>query len=210
MAIIERHRDDVAIQGGELPEILLPTNCPGCGIGLAAPELRAHNYVCVNCGHHFRLGADVWVSLIADAESWQERWTDVRSHDLLNWTVPKRYQETVETLLEEGLNESVRTGTCTLAGKPIWLATFDFGFVGGTLSIVAGERLARGMEQAASSGVPYVLISASGGARWTRRACRSSPSSPIRHSAARLPRSRCWAISTSPSLARPSASPARG
>ena len=165
MAIIERHRDDVAIQGGELPEILLPTNCPGCGIGLAAPELRAHNYVCVNCGHHFRLGADVWVSLIADAESWQERWTDVRSHDLLNWTVPKRYQETVETLLEEGLNESVRTGTCTLAGKPIWLATFDFGFVGGTLSIVAGERLARGMEQAASSGVPYVLISASGGAR---------------------------------------------
>jgi len=165
MAIIERHRDDVAIQGGELPKILLPTNCPGCGIGLAAPELRAHNYVCVNCGHHFRLGADVWVSLIADAESWQERWTDVRSHDLLNWTVPKRYQETVETLLEEGLNESVRTGTCTLAGKPIWLATFDFGFVGGTLSIVAGERLARGMEQAASSGVPYVLISASGGAR---------------------------------------------
>ena len=165
MAIIERHRDEVAIQGGELPEILLPTNCPGCGIGLAAPELRAHNYVCVNCGHHFRLGADVWVSLIADAESWQERWTDVRSHDLLNWTVPKRYQETVETLLEEGLNESVRTGTCTLAGKPIWLATFDFGFVGGTLSIVAGERLARGMEQAASSGLPYVLISASGGAR---------------------------------------------
>ena len=165
MAIIERHRDDVAIQGGELPEILLPTNCPGCGIGLAAPELRAHNYVCVNCGHHFRLGADVWVSLIADADSWQERWTDVRSHDLLNWTVPKRYQETVETLLEEGLNESVRTGTCTLAGKPIWLATVDFGFVGGTLSIVAGERLARGMEQAASSGVPYVLISASGGAR---------------------------------------------
>jgi acetyl-CoA carboxylase carboxyl transferase subunit beta len=42
---------------------------------------------------------------------------------------------------------------------------FDFGFVGGTLSIVAGERLARGMEQAGSSGTPYVLVSASGGAR---------------------------------------------
>ena len=166
MAVIDRQQSaGVPIAGGKLPEILLPTNCPGCGIGLAAPELRAHNYVCVNCGHHFRLGADVWVSLIADAESWQERWTDVRSHDLLNWTVPKRYQETVETLLEEGLNESVRTGTCTLAGKTIWLATFDFGFVGGTLSIVAGERLARGMEQAASSGLPYVLVCASGGAR---------------------------------------------
>jgi acetyl-CoA carboxylase carboxyl transferase beta subunit len=165
MAIIEQHHEEVAIQGGELPQILLPTNCPGCGIGLAGDELRANNYVCINCGHHFRLGADVWIQLIADGGSWQERWADVRSHDLLNWTVPKRYQETVETLLEEGLNEAVRTGTCTLAGRPIWLATFDFGFVGGTLSIVAGERLARGMEQATSAGLPYVLVSASGGAR---------------------------------------------
>lgn len=165
MAILEQHRDEVAIQGGPLPEILLPTNCPGCGIDLDAKELGAHNYVCTNCGHHFRLGADVWVPLIADEGSWQERWGDIRSHDLLKWTVPKRYQEVVDELLEEGLNEAVRTGTCTLAGHPMWLGVFDFGFVGGTLSIVAGERLARGMEQAASSGIPYVLIAASGGAR---------------------------------------------
>src|SRR5205807_440504 len=103
--------------------------------------------------------------VVADKGSWHERWSDVRSHDLLNWTVPKPYQETVERLLEDGLNEALRTGTCTLADKPIWLATFDFQFVGGTLSIVAGERLARGMEQAALSGTPYVLVSASGGAR---------------------------------------------
>ncbi len=163
--IAERPAREVPIQGGPLPEILLPTNCPGCGIGLEVKELSANNYVCSNCEHHFRLGADVWIPLIADAGSWQERWGEVRSHDLLNWTVPKRYEEVVETLLEEGLNEAVRTGTCALAGRPVWLATFDFGFVGGTLSIVAGERLARGMEQAAASGVPYVLISASGGAR---------------------------------------------
>ena len=155
----------VAIQGGPLPEILLPTNCPGCGVGLQVQELRDHNYVCPGCGHHFRLGADVWIPLIADDGSWTERWADVRSHDLLNWKVPKPYQEVVEQLLEEGLNEAVRTGTCSLAGHPIWLAAFDFGFVGGTLSIVAGERLARGMEQAAASHVPYVLVAASGGAR---------------------------------------------
>jgi len=165
MAILEQHRDEVAIQGGELPLILLPTNCRGCGIGLVPAELRAHNYVCLNCGHHFRLGADVWIPLLADAGSWTERWSDIRSHDLLKWTVPKSYEEVVETLLEEGLNEAVRTGTCTLAGTPIWLAAFDFGYVGGTLSIVAGERLARGMEQAAASRTPYVLVSASGGAR---------------------------------------------
>src|SRR5205807_2482338 len=83
--------DEVAIQGGPLPEILLPTNCPGCGIALSLDELPAHNYVCTDCGHHFRLGADVWVPLIADQVSWLERWTDARQHDWLNWTVTKGY-----------------------------------------------------------------------------------------------------------------------
>jgi acetyl-CoA carboxylase carboxyl transferase beta subunit len=150
--------------GGKLPPIPLPTNCPGCGVALDIEELRKHAYVCV-CGHHFRLGADAWLALIADRGSWQERYGDVRPHDLLNWKVPKPYQAIIEQLREEGLNEAVRTGTCTLAGRAIWLAVFDFRFVGGTLSIVAGERLARGMEQAAGSRLPYVLVAASGGAR---------------------------------------------
>lgn len=163
MSIAER-TPGVAIAGGELPEILLPSNCPGCGVGLSKPKMRSQNYVC-DCGHHFRLGADVWIPIIADEGSWQERWEDIRSHDLLKWTVPKRYEAVVDELLAEGLNESVRTGTCRLDGRSIWLAAFDFGFVGGTLSIVAGERLARGMEAAAATHTPYILISASGGAR---------------------------------------------
>jgi acetyl-CoA carboxylase carboxyl transferase subunit beta len=155
---------EVRIAGGKLPAIPLPPACPGCGVSLEIEGLRARNYVC-ECGHHFRLGADAWIALIADGGSWQERWGDIRSHDLLNWKVPKPYQAEVDRLMDEGLNEAVRTGTCTLAGRPIWLAAFDFRFVGGTLSIVAGERLARGMEAAVASGIPYVLISASGGAR---------------------------------------------
>src|SRR5258708_7477094 len=164
VSIIE-HSPEVAIAGGRLPDIDLPTNCPGCGVGLDKEELRAHNYVCLHCAHHFRLGADAWIALIGDGGSWLERWSDIRSHDLLNWKVPKPYELVIEQLLQQGLNEAVRTGTCSVDGRPIWLAAFDFRFIGGTLSIVAGERLARGMEQAAASGLPYLLVSASGGAR---------------------------------------------
>src|SRR5436309_12755437 len=114
MAILERHQEEVAIQGDELPEILLPTNCPGCGIALQPDELRAHNYVCTECGHHFRLGADVWIPLLADNGWWQERWSDVRSHDLLNWSVPKPYQERVEGLHEDGFDEYGGSSDCTL------------------------------------------------------------------------------------------------
>jgi acetyl-CoA carboxylase carboxyl transferase subunit beta len=162
--VVPRGHPEVRIAGSKLPDIPLPTNCPGCGVGLDVEEMRRRNYVC-ECGHHFRLGADAWIALIADQSSWQERWGDIRSHDLLNWKVPKPYQAVIDQLIEDGLNEAVRTGTCTLNGRPIWLAAFDFRFVGGTLSIVAGERLARGMEAAAGSGIPYLLISASGGAR---------------------------------------------
>jgi acetyl-CoA carboxylase carboxyl transferase beta subunit len=164
VSIVERSHE-VAIAGDRLPDIELPTNCPGCGVGLDAEELRAHNYVCTQCVHHFRLGADAWIALIGDQGSWQERWGDIRSHDLLNWKVPKPYQMVIDQLLAAGLNEAVRTGTCTLVERQMWLAAFDFRFVGGTLSIVAGERLARSMEAATSSGLPYVLVTASGGAR---------------------------------------------
>jgi acetyl-CoA carboxylase carboxyl transferase subunit beta len=164
MSIIERS-PEVAIAGGRLPDIDLPTNCPGCGVGLDKEELRAHNYVCLHCAHHFRIGADAWIALIGDGGSWLERWSDIRSHDLLNWKVPKPYELVIEQLLKQGLNEAVRTGTCSVDGSPIWLAAFDFRFVGGTLSIVAGERLARGMEQALATHLPYVLVAASGGAR---------------------------------------------
>ncbi|HAC45465.1 MAG TPA: hypothetical protein DCF65_05290, partial [Chloroflexi bacterium] len=90
MELAKTHAE-VRMAGGKLPPIPLPTNCPGCGVGLDPEVLRKHTFVC-ECGHHFRLGADAWIALIADRGSWKERWGDVRSHDLLNWKVPKPYQ----------------------------------------------------------------------------------------------------------------------
>ncbi|HZV48160.1 MAG TPA: acetyl-CoA carboxylase carboxyltransferase subunit beta [Candidatus Dormibacteraeota bacterium] len=154
----------MAASGGRLPPIALTTNCPSCGVGLVPETLRDQCYVC-DCGHHFRMHGDAWIALLADAGSWHERWADIRPHDLLEWKVPKAYQETIDQARAEGLNEAVRVGTATLAGHPIWLAVFDFRFVGGSLSIVAGERLTRSLEQAAAARTPYVLLAASGGAR---------------------------------------------
>jgi acetyl-CoA carboxylase carboxyl transferase subunit beta len=152
------------MSGGKLPPIALTTNCPSCGVGLVPEELREQAYVC-DCGNHFRMHADAWIALLSDEGTWEERWPEVRPHDLLEWKLPKPYQETIDQAREEGLNESVRTGTAELAGRPVWLGVFDFRFVGGTLSIVAGERLARALEQAASTRTPFILLAASGGAR---------------------------------------------
>jgi len=151
--------------GGRLPRVALASSgCPGCGIVLGEESLAANAYVC-ECGRHFPLHGEAWIRLIADEGSWQEHWSELRPADLLRWKRPRAYSITLDAAEAEGLNEAVRVGTCTLGGQPLWLAVFDFRFVGGTLSVVAGERLVRAMEAASRSDGPIVVVTASGGAR---------------------------------------------
>lgn len=157
-------RSSLSPAGDELPVLELPECCPRCGAGACAELLRLRLYVC-GCGHHFRLSADAWVALLADRGSWCERWTDLRPLDVLGWTSPTPYAEILRRAAAQGLNEAVRAGSCTLGGVPVWLAVFDFRFLGGTLGLVSGERLARAMEAAIASRAPFLLVTASGGAR---------------------------------------------
>ncbi len=152
------------VAGHDLPAVPLPERCPGCSAGVSADTLRRRLYVC-ECRHHFGLTADAWIALLADAGTWRERWTDLRPVDFLRWTSPTPYEHALEQARSSGLNEAVRVGSCSLHGIGIWLAVFDFRFLGGTLSVVSGERLARGMEAAIDARSAFVLVTASGGAR---------------------------------------------
>ncbi len=150
--------------GCELPAVPLPERCPGCGVVASIELLRPRLYVC-RCGHHFSLTAEAWIALLCDAGSWREHWVDLRSGDILGWTSPAPYAQVLARAAAGGLNESARAGSGRLGGAPLWLVAFDFRFLGGTLGMVSGERLARAMESAAASGDPFVLVTASGGAR---------------------------------------------
>jgi len=144
--------------------VTTPLCCPGCGVVLEPARLRAAGNVC-RCGRHFPLDPDGWVALLADPGSWAEHWAELRPGDVLGWSRPRPYRATLEAHLAKGVNEAVRAGRCLLAGRPAWLAVFDFRFVGGTLGVVAGERLARAAERAAAERCPLVVVTASGGAR---------------------------------------------
>jgi acetyl-CoA carboxylase carboxyl transferase beta subunit len=151
--------------GSAVPAIELPsTNCPGCGVSLDLQRLRRNAYVC-ECDHHFPLHGDAWIALLADADSWWELWTELESYDVLGWSRPRPYSTMLREASQRGLNEAVRSGRCTIGGQPCWLAVFDFRFMGGTLGMVAGERLARTLEAAADDRLPVVVVTASGGAR---------------------------------------------
>lgn len=150
------------VSGAPLPEIKHPPACPSCGLIQDSHLLRRQVYTC-RCGYHFRINADSWVALLPDAGSWRERFTELQGRDVLGWQTPRDYHEQLDRL--QAHTESVRSGTCQLNGHPIWLCVFDFEFMGGTLGLVAGERLTRAIEQSSESGVPIVVVFASGGAR---------------------------------------------
>lgn len=100
---------------------------------------------------------------LVDAASFQPTQDHAGAPNPLEWP---RYEEALKRVRASStFEESVATGPATIGGHLIELAVFDFSFFGGSMGAVAGERLARSLERAAAGGTPFVLATATGGAR---------------------------------------------
>ncbi|MGH2734105.1 MAG: carboxyl transferase domain-containing protein [Actinomycetota bacterium] len=103
------------------------------------------------------------VAHMVDAGSFKPVDDELTTADPLSWP---GYREAMASARERsGTDESVRCGPASIKGHDVELAAFDFSFFGGSMGEVAGERIARGLERAASRGVPFVLRTVTGGAR---------------------------------------------
>ena len=143
-----------------------PNTCPGCGSHYRDEELARHLRVCPQCGHHFPVRALERIEQLADAGSFEEDETHLRSDDPLTFFDLKPYTERLaEAEVSTGLGDAMITGTRDDRGRRCRLAVMDFSFMGGSMGSVVGEKFARACEHAAEDGVPLVSVSASGGAR---------------------------------------------
>jgi acetyl-CoA carboxylase carboxyl transferase subunit beta len=122
--------------------------------------------VCPKCGHHFRLSVDQRISLIADRQSFEEFDAELKSHDPLSFRDKVRYREKLRKAQKATeVNDAVKTGRARINGRKVMLGVMNFAFIGGSMGIVVGERLTRAAERALAEKVPYIIVSASGGAR---------------------------------------------
>ncbi len=140
--------------------------CQNCNEVLYKKELEKNHHVCTNCDFHFRITCDDYINIICDVNSFYETEASVQSLDPLKFKDSEKYADRLKKASSKtGLNEAVKTGTGNINGLPVVLAVMDFRFVGGSMGSVVGEKIARAAMLALRRKFPFIVISASGGAR---------------------------------------------
>ena len=143
-----------------------PNTCPSCSSHFRDDELEANLYVCTQCGHHFPMSVRARIASLADEGSFVEESAELRSEDPLGFFDLKPYTERLaEAELKTGLGDAMVIGQAEIDARPVELAAMDFGFMGGSMGSVTGEKFSRACDAAAARGVPLVAVSSSGGAR---------------------------------------------
>jgi acyl-CoA carboxylase subunit beta len=142
------------------------TKCPTCSTMLFNKQLEKNLRVCTTCGHHFRLSATERLEQLIDAGTWAERDAGLQSVDALGFVDQKTYPDRLAAAqLATGMRDAAIWGTGAMGGHPVAVCIMDFGFMGGSMGAVVGEKVTRAAEFALAERVPLVVVSASGGAR---------------------------------------------
>ena len=142
------------------------TSCPGCSELIYNKQLEKSLRVCPRCGHHFRLRVDARLGYLLDPDSFEERDARLESLDPLGFVDLKPYPERArEQRAKTGLRDAAVWGFGRIRGQRIVVCAMDFAYMGGSMGSVVGEKVARSAEAALGSRLPFVTVSASGGAR---------------------------------------------
>lgn len=140
--------------------------CSECKQVMHSREHRNNAYTCLHCNYHDKIGSEAYFQILFDEGKYTELDADMRSADPLEFVDTKAYPERiVSTEKKSGLKDAVRTAHGKMNGKDITVSCMDFGFIGGSMGSVVGEKIARGMDYSLKTKTPFLMISKSGGAR---------------------------------------------
>lgn len=169
--------------------------CPSCSQIIYNKDLTASLSVCTKCGHHFRLTAAERLRSLFDGP-WEEYDQGLTSLDPLQFTDTKPYRKRLESSIEaSGLQDAVITATGTLHGIRCSVAAMEYGFIGGSMGVVVGEKITRAIERAIVERIPVIIVASSGGARMMEGALSLMQMAKISAALARLDRTRLPYIS---------------
>jgi acetyl-CoA carboxylase carboxyl transferase subunit beta len=149
----------------ETPENLW-IKCPDSGQMVFHKDVEANGWVIPGSNHHMRVSAEDRLRISFDEGKWLDVPLPQVAVDPLKFRDEKRYIDRLkDARTKTGLQDAFKIGYGRVHGLPMTLAVQDFGFMGGSLGMAAGEAFIAGAETALDKKTPYVVFAASGGAR---------------------------------------------
>src|SRR4051794_32091019 len=151
MAWFKKTKKPISTPAKEKPSRVpegLWVKCPGCEQAIYNKDLAANMHVCPKCGHHFRIGAVERLRLLFDG-AWTEYDRDLVSTDPLAFTDTKPYKSRLKAGIETtGMKDAVIVASGTIDGIDAVVAAMEYGFIGGSMGVVVGEKITRAIERA--------------------------------------------------------------
>jgi acetyl-CoA carboxylase carboxyl transferase subunit beta len=170
--------------------------CPGCAQIIYNKDLATNLGVCPKCAHHFRIGAVERLRNLFDDGLWIEHDRGLVSTDPLQFTDTKPYKARLEaSIASTGLKDAIIVASGRIDGIETVVAAMEYAFIGGSMGVVVGEKIARGIERALDQRCPIVIVCCSGGARMMEGALSLMQMAKICGALARLDRARLPYIS---------------
>ncbi|MBS7345856.1 MAG: acetyl-CoA carboxylase carboxyltransferase subunit beta [Caryophanon sp.] len=148
-------------------ELIVPegmmTKCEACRHIQYTKELEQNGKVCVKCGHHLKMTANERIAYIFDEGTFEELDAHLQTTNPLQF--PQYVEKVQQDMQQTGMNEAVKTGVTAIDGQCVVIAVMDAHFRMGSMGSVVGEKITRAVEEATKRGVPFIIFTASGGAR---------------------------------------------
>ena len=162
--------------------------CPSCTQVIYNKDLQTSLQVCPKCAHHFRMTAAERLRSLLDGP-WEEYDAGLASNDPLGFTDTKPYRDRLRaSQAATGMLDAVIVGSGTLDGIPVVVAAMEYGFIGGSMGVVVGEKITRAIERGLASRSPVIVVSCSGGARMMEGALSLMQMAKVSAALARLDR----------------------
>ncbi|MBX2985208.1 MAG: acetyl-CoA carboxylase, carboxyltransferase subunit beta [Bacteroidia bacterium] len=140
--------------------------CPKCKTITQSKDLVENKYVCPSCSYHHKISSEEYFHILFDEQKFKELYAEIVSGDPLQFFDTKSYTERlVETQAKTGLKDALRVAVGKINGTKTVISCMDFGFIGGSMGSVVGEKIARSIDYARENQIPLIIISKSGGAR---------------------------------------------
>jgi len=140
--------------------------CDNCGATIHKKQLEDYLYTCPECNNHFRISPQKYFEILFDMEKFEEFDANLRSADPLNFVDTKRYIDRIEsTIRKTGMMDACRNAVGNIGSRQTVVSAMDFGFIGGSMGSVVGEKVSRAIDKSLALHAPLIVISQSGGAR---------------------------------------------